>query len=643
MRRLRSFITKPVVNSSESPLEKDAPVPKGLSAFKDALASRRLLTVHRTFIRTAAELLILLAIIFLTVPLVGQAAAPTASRFTTNAKFESNLTLKSGNYGLTMTNEKLTIQRSSSVIYTQLLKTGSKPAYCFYGPNSHYLLIKETKTTATEMYFDLWLVNLALKKPAKFSLQSNHFPIKAAPQLFVLLSPDNGKMVFSYFGTNLTDSKSSKIQDLKINSSETGAILCQAEPLTPAGPVFAETTSTGANIRMNNTISSDRIDLLITASPNILDFGQVPVGKLDVKPFTLINNGTKELTYTITCLDPNNNPAPTPNPAPVFIIAPTGGNIPTGTGVPIYVIFAPPSGGDYSVDLQFYYYDLDLNQNQSSGGAWLKGVGVTPTPTTLPTAIPTPTPTSTPTPIPTSTPTPMPTASPTPMPTASPTPRPTPTPKPTASPTRKPTPRATPTSRPTLGPIFTPTPTGSGVVYPDFLDIPRTLYALVSFPPITLPTRRIPIALPKRVMPIPIDPTRVIPTKSFTEKSKPDWAGIRKHLTSNAKINGMSIDQFITKFDQTVKRYECSYLYVTEIKASQDSATVTSSFEATARYKTQRTPTSPIHTVTWRGSGSLKAHFRRSISWLPEWSILDYFFCDIDNIEIEFPVFPEYI
>lgn len=81
-----------------------------------------------------------------------------------------------------------------------------------------------------------------------------------------------------------------------------------------------------------------------------------------------------------------------------------------------------------------YFY---LNQ-PTAGPSWslylddfdLEDLGVTPTPTPVPTATPTPAPTATPTPIPTATPTPAPTGAPT----ATPTPAgPTPTPDPNAS------------------------------------------------------------------------------------------------------------------------------------------------------------------------------------------------------------------
>ncbi|HEX3046754.1 MAG TPA: hypothetical protein VHY08_18515, partial [Bacillota bacterium] len=165
-----------------------------------------------------------------------------------------------------MADGKITITRSGSIIYTHLFQKGSQPAYLFYGANYNYLLIKETKTAATEVYFNLWLVNLARKAPAKFLLQSNHFPSKAAPELIVLLSPDNGRTVFSYFGTNLTDSKSSKIQDLRINSSETGALLCKAGPIIPSGPVIAETTSIKVSVKMNNILLCDGMDQLLQPS-----------------------------------------------------------------------------------------------------------------------------------------------------------------------------------------------------------------------------------------------------------------------------------------------------------------------------------------------------------------------------------------
>ncbi|HEX3044279.1 MAG TPA: hypothetical protein VHY08_05955 [Bacillota bacterium] len=549
MQLWRSFITKRF-HLSESPLG------KGALAFRNEHASRELLMVNR-----AVGLFILLAIIFLTVPLVGHSASSkTPNRFITNAKFESNPTLKVGSYELTMADEKITIKRANSIIYTHLFQKGSKPAYCFYGQNSNYLLIKETKTAAVEVYFDLWLVNLAQKNPAKISLQSNHFPIKAMPQLFVLLSPDNGRTVFSYFGINLKNSKSSKILDLKINSSLTGTVICKAEPLIPAGPVFAETTSTGARIRMSNNKSSDGTDLLIEPSPNILDFGQVAVGDSLEKQFTLKNNGATPLTYTITFFDPSITPTPTPNPAPVFIVSPTGGDIPGSTGVPINVKFAPLSTGYFSEDLYVNYYDPNINQNQTLKEVWIFGTGVTPTPS--------PTPPSTPTPN-----TPTPTQA-TPTPTQA-------TPTPTEN-------TPTPTENTPTPTQATPTPT----IPTSYLAIPGKLYAFVSFP-----------------------------SNVFPPRTEPDWVRIGSFFTANAEINQMSVSQFRVNFEETVEQNQCSYLSVTQTGVSQsnvtpNSAIVSSSFSATVKYKKRVTPTT-FKTVTLIKTGQLVIHLNKVGSqWL---------------------------
>ncbi|HEX3046755.1 MAG TPA: hypothetical protein VHY08_18520 [Bacillota bacterium] len=549
MRRLRSFITKPVVNPSDSLLGKDAPASRGPA-------------MNRAFSRTAVGLFLLLAIISLSLPLVGQAAAPTVSHFTINAQFISNSTFKAGKYELTMAEEKITIKRSNTIIYTQSFKPESKPAYLFYGPDSNNLLIKETRTTATEVYFDLWLVNLALKKPAKFSLQSNHFPIKAAPQLFVILSPDNGKMVFSYFGTNLKNSKFSKLQDLKINSSQTGAVLSIAGPFTPAGPVIAETTSTGVKIRLYNTRSTKDggEEQPLQVSPTLLDFGRVTAGSSSTLHFTITNTGATDVNYAITFLSSS--------PSSAFTFSPSSGVIAIGADVNIDVTLAPPADlaaeANYSEDLSI----IPNNNPDQKLMVWIFGTGVIPTPTPTP----------------------------------------------------------TPTSRPAASPILTPGPTTRGVVYPDFRDIPQKIYALFSFP----------VPLPTGIFTFP---TKIIkPTKYILKKTKPDWDGIRALLTSDAEINGMSIDDFITSFEDSLNIHEfttgfdpqCISLLMTEIKVSQNSNTVTSSFKATVRYK------KPLSTsaTTVTQNGILSAHFRKNISWLPKWPLLKWNW-RIDNLQIK--------
>jgi hypothetical protein len=147
----------------------------------------------------------------------------------------------------------------------------------------------------------------------------------------------------------------------------------------------------------------------------------------------------------------------------------------------------------------------------------------------------------------------------------------------------------------------TPGPAGS---FPSFLDIPRQLYVLVSFPVKPSPTKSI-IRIPTKLL---------IPIKLRTA---PDWDGFRQHFTSDAKINGLTLDQFIANSNKTITRYQCSSLLVTEVKASQDSATVTSYFKATAKYKKELM----ITTVT--ENGFLVAHFTRGIINLRKGWLID--------------------
>ncbi|HEX3044280.1 MAG TPA: hypothetical protein VHY08_05960, partial [Bacillota bacterium] len=337
-----------------------------------------------------------------------------------------------------------------------------------------------------------------------------------------------------------------------------GALLCKAGPIIPSGPVIAETTSIKVSVKMNNILLCDGMDQLLQPSTTFLDFGRVTAGGSLAQQLTLTNNGDTALPYTISFSSPS--------PSSAFAVSPTSGNVAGGDHVDIDVTLAPPSNlaseTYYSEDLRIVYHDPTLDQDQELM-VWIFGTGVVPTP--------------------------------------APTPSPIPTPSPTPS------------------PILTPAPTQS-ILYPNFLDYPKQIFELVSFPINPLPS-------------IVLRPTKIIklPTKSIFPvrgKTKPDWKGLRALLTSDAKVNKLTIDDFIINSDKAIQRYDCSSLLVTEGRASQNGATVTCPFTATAEYKDKLGTTT---TVTEKGR--LVLHFTRVLLDIQDPSSRVWY---IDNIEFRF-------
>jgi len=273
-------------------------------------------------------------VLFLALPPIGRGdCAPTPGLFITNAVFRANPTFSAGQYSLTSDSSKIEVKRGGSVIYTHNIQTGYISRYLFYGTNSNFLLINDTKETTVDVTIELILINLAsTPAPAEFFILSKTYFVTQLPQLHVQPSSGNGEAVFVFVGRD--SGQLSQVEDLQIRCSNNGTVMCSCLPFHPVGQVIAEATATTVRIKEGGTIKAEcpLPSPTILLSLSSLAFGSVVEGHSKIMTFSIRNTGTSNLTYSISSSNS------------MFSASPNNGTVAASGSVTIEVTFAPPPG-----------------------------------------------------------------------------------------------------------------------------------------------------------------------------------------------------------------------------------------------------------------------------------------------------------
>jgi opacity protein-like surface antigen len=258
---------------------------------------------------------------------------PTAGLFITTANTMANPTYTAGQYTLTSSAAKIEVKKGGSVIYTHNIQTGYISRYLFYGTNSDFLLINDTKGNTVDVTIELLLVNLAkTPAPAEYFILSKNYFVSQLPQLHIQPSAGNGEAVFVFIGRD--SGQLSQVEELQIRCSNNGIVMCSCLSFHPVGQVIAEATATTVRIKEGGTIKAEcpfpspKIEI----SPSSLDFLSVVEGHSKVLPLTIRNTGNLDLTYSISSANA------------MFTASPNGGTIAAAGTATVQVTFAPPTG-----------------------------------------------------------------------------------------------------------------------------------------------------------------------------------------------------------------------------------------------------------------------------------------------------------